>query len=91
MAQRFRKRLELKRGLDRVKADIDQTGIMEAVDDFDRQALNLLTSPKAQAAFDLSQEKPAVRERYGMHQWGQQLLMARRLVEAGVEIVGRRN
>jgi len=87
VAQRFRKRLELKRGLDRVKADIDQTGIMEAVDDFDRQALNLLTSPKAQAAFDLSQEKPAVRERYGMHQWGQQLLMARRLVEAGVEIV----
>lgn len=87
VALRFRKRLELKRGLDRVKADIDQTGIMEAVDDFDRQALNLLTSPKAQAAFDLSQEKPAVRERYGMHQWGQQLLMARRLVEAGVEIV----
>ena len=87
VAQRFRKRLELKTGLDRVKADIDQTGIMEAVDDFDRQALNLLTSPKAQAAFDLSQEKPAVRERYGMHQWGQQLLMARRLVEAGVEIV----
>lgn len=87
VAQRFRKRLELKRGLDRVKADIDQTGIMEAVDDFDRQALNLLTSPNAQAAFDLSQEKPAVRERYGMHQWGQQLLMARRLVEAGVEIV----
>ena len=86
-ALRFRKRLDLKAGLDRVKAEIDQTGLMDAVDDFDRQALNLLTSPKAQAAFDLSKEKESVRQRYGNHQWGQQLLMARRLVEAGVEIV----
>ncbi|MBA63321.1 MAG: hypothetical protein CMJ76_13270 [Planctomycetaceae bacterium] len=87
LAARFRQRLDLKQGLDRVKAEIDQAGVMEAMNDFDRQALNLLTSPKAQAAFDLSNEKQSVRERYGNHQWGQQLLMARRLVEAGVEIV----
>lgn len=87
IAARFRKRLDLKRGLDRVKSEIDQSGVMEALDDFDRQALNLLTSAKAQAAFDLTQEKQSVRERYGMNQWGQQLLMARRLVEAGVEII----
>lgn len=87
VASRFKKRLDLKRGLDRVKAEIDQAGVMEAMNDFDRQALNLLTSPKAQAAFDLSREKESVRERYGKNQWGQQLLMARRLVEAGVEIV----
>ena len=87
VASRLKKRLDLKRGLDRVKAEIDQAGVMEAMNDFDRQALNLLTSPKAQAAFDLSREKESVRERYGKNQWGQQLLMARRLVEAGVEIV----
>ncbi len=87
LASRFKKRLDLKRGLDRVKAEIDQAGVMEAMNDFDRQALNLLTSPKAQAAFDLSKEKSSIRERYGKNQWGQQLLMARRLVEAGVEIV----
>jgi uncharacterized protein (DUF1501 family) len=60
---------------------------MEAFDDFDRQALSLLTSKDAAQAFDLSQENQRTRERYGMNQWGQQCLMARRLVEAGVEIV----
>ena len=46
-------------------------------------------SPKRTAgdAFDLRKESAAVRERYGMNAWGQQLLMARRLVEAGVEII----
>lgn len=87
VANRFKKRLTLKRGLDQVKSEIDQSGLMEAMNDFDRQALNLLTSAKAQAAFDLSQEKDSLRDRYGRNQWGQQLLMARRLVEAGVEIV----
>ncbi|HAH45902.1 MAG TPA: hypothetical protein DCM07_13815, partial [Planctomycetaceae bacterium] len=37
--------------------------------------------------FDLTAEPQHIRERYGMHQWGQQCLMARRLVEAGVEII----
>src|SRR4030095_3660191 len=50
-------------------------------------ALSLLTSPEAARAFDLRQESPAVRERYGLNQWGQQCLMARRLVEAVVELI----
>lgn len=86
-AARFKSRINLKRGLDRLLAEIDQTGAMEAFDDFDRQALSLLTSKDAARAFDLSQENQRTRERYGMNQWGQQCLMARRLVEAGVEIV----
>ena len=48
---------------------------------------DLLTSPEAARAFDLSREDPKIRDRYGRNQWGQQCLMARRLVEAGVEIV----
>jgi uncharacterized protein (DUF1501 family) len=60
---------------------------MQAMDQYEAQALSLLTSPAAAAAFDLNREEPRVRERYGMHQGGQQCLMARRLVEAGVEIV----
>ena len=86
-AARFKSRINLKRGLDRLLTEIDQTGAMEAFDDFDRQALSLLTSKDAALAFDLSQENQSTRERYGMNQWGQQCLMARRLVEAGVEIV----
>src|SRR4029078_428344 len=51
------------------------------------QALNLLTSDEAGRAFDLNLEPPRLRDRYGRNQWGQQLLMARRLAEAGVEII----
>jgi len=60
---------------------------MEAVDAFDAQAWNLLTSTAAREAFDLSREPEVLRERYGRNAWGQQCLMARRLVEAGVDVV----
>lgn len=60
---------------------------MGALDQFEAQALNLLTSPAAREAFDLGREPDRVRDRNGRHPWGQQCLMARRLVEAGVEIV----
>jgi uncharacterized protein (DUF1501 family) len=86
-ARRLTERLGLKGRLDQLRRDIDLSGTMQAIDDFEAQALNLLTSPAARQAFDLSREPDAVRERYGRHQWGQQCLMARRLVEAGVEII----
>lgn len=60
---------------------------MHALDAYQHQALNLLTNPNARIAFDLNREPKSVRERYGNHQWGQQCLLARRLVEAGVEII----
>lgn len=81
------RRLGLKGSFDRLQAAVDTTGAMDAVDRFESQALNLLTSPAARAAFDLSQEADRVRDRYGRNQWGQQCLMARRLVEAGVDVV----
>lgn len=86
-AERLQRRVSLRESFDRLRRDIDQTGLMDAVDNFEAQALNLLVSPDARSAFDLSQEPDAVRDRYGRHQWGQQCLMARRLVEAGVEII----
>src|SRR5262249_57035020 len=51
------------------------------------QAVDLVTSPQARRAFDLEQEPAPARERYGRHPLGQNLLMARRLVEAGVRLV----
>ena len=86
-AKRLQNRIDLKGRIDQLRRDIDQTGLMQAVDDFEAQALNLLTSPESREAFDLTKEDDAVRDRYGRNQWGQQCLMARRLVEAGVEIV----
>jgi uncharacterized protein (DUF1501 family) len=60
---------------------------MQAGDEFEELAWHMLASPAARAAFDLSQEDSAVRDRYGRNTWGQQCLLARRLVEAGVELV----
>lgn len=54
---------------------------------FHDRAFGLLTSSSMQRAFDLSQESALVRERYGRHKTGQSLLVARRLVEAGVRFV----
>jgi hypothetical protein len=50
-------------------------------------AFRLMTSPKAREAFDLSKEPQKVRERYGLHRFGQSCLLARRLVERGVRFV----
>src|SRR5213079_3674195 len=43
--------------------------------------------PEARRAFDLEREDPRVRDRYGRNAWGQRCLLARRLVEAGVDLV----
>ena len=86
-AERLTDRIGLKRSLDRLERAVDQSGSMRAMDDFEAQALTLLTSPGAREAFDLSREPDSIRDRYGRNEWGQQCLMARRLVEAGVEII----
>ncbi len=58
-----------------------------AVDEFYDRAYTLLSSEKARAAFDLTKEKPAVRNMYGYNDFGQSMLLTRRLVEAGVRFV----
>ena len=58
-----------------------------AMDDFQRQAFDLLTSNQAQQAFQLGSESAQVRERYGRNIYGQSVLLARRLVEAGTRVV----
>lgn len=50
-------------------------------------AYSLLLSGKVAQAFDLDREDPKTRDRYGRHMFGQSILLARRLVEAGVPIV----
>jgi uncharacterized protein (DUF1501 family) len=52
-----------------------------------RQAIDLVVGKKAQEAFDITREPPATREKFGPHPWAQQILLARRLVEAGVNFV----
>ena len=73
--------------LDRLKRNVDATGTISGIDEFNRSALEIVTSGAAREAFDLSRESPATRERYGTHRWGQMGLLARRLVESGVTFV----
>jgi hypothetical protein len=54
---------------------------------FQERAVDLVTGPTARRAFDLEQEPAGVRDRYGRHPLGQNLLLARRLIEAGVRLV----
>ncbi len=54
---------------------------------FRDRALRLLAAPEVRRPFDLSQEPGRLRERYGRHRLGQSLLLARRLVESGVNFV----
>lgn len=84
---RLGSRVGLKQQFDRLEESLDQLGQMEALDAFQEQAWTMLTGSAARAAFDIAQEDPRVREKYGRNAWGQQLLMARRLVEAGVDLV----
>src|SRR5439155_9319730 len=54
---------------------------------FQERAVDLVTGPEARRAFDLEREPTKLRDRYGRHPLGQNLLMARRLIEAGARLV----
>ncbi len=86
-AERIRERRTLLHDFDRLRNDLDASGVMEAMDRYGQQAVELVLGRRAQAAFDLSREPDRVRARYGKHLWCQQALLARRLVEAGAAFV----
>ncbi len=83
---RFKDRHDLLGRLDTLRRDIDQKGQMEGMDRFERQAVEIVLSGRTREAFDLTRESPRVRDLYGPS-WGEQALLARRLVEAGVTFV----
>jgi len=60
---------------------------VRGMDAYQQRAYALLTAPETQRAFDIQKEDPRVRERYGRTTYGQSVLLARRLVEAGVRFV----
>ena len=56
--------------LDQLRRDVDNSRLMDSIDKFNQEAISLLTSEKARRAFDISQESPHTREKYGRHKWG---------------------
>jgi hypothetical protein len=85
--ERIHERRALLRDFDQLRNDLDSSGVMEVMDRYGQQAVELVVGRRAQAAFDLSREPDRVRERYGKHLWCQQALLARRLIEAGAAFV----
>jgi hypothetical protein len=86
---------------DSMRRDADASGQVDALDRFGQKAWSILTSKAARDAFDLDKEPQKLRERYGFIEafdpkasnrcgapaWSQRILLARRLVEAGVRLV----
>jgi Protein of unknown function (DUF1501) len=80
--------LDRRRLLARIeRADSSSSGQARDFPRFQEWAVDLITGPDARRAFDLQREPVAMRDRYGRHPLGQNLLMARRLIEAGVRMV----
>jgi hypothetical protein len=87
--------LTVKRVADRRAVQKELAGLSHLADraaargmeDYQARAVDLLTSPRTQKAFAIREESPATRDRYGRHTYGQSVLLARRLVEAGVRFV----
>lgn len=84
---RMQSRHDLLGQFDRLRRDADVQGEFAGIDSFSRQAIDLVTSEAAANAFRLKEEPPEIRERYGWTSTGQNFLLARRLVEAGVTFV----
>ncbi len=80
-------RVNMLKRLDRIRRDVDSSGLLAGMDSFGQQAWDLITSPAVRAAFDLSRESAATRDRYGRNSWGQGALLARRLIESGVRFI----
>jgi hypothetical protein len=99
--ERVGERRQLLSSFDQLRREVDASGQMSALDRFNQKAWDIVTSPAARNAFDLEREPMAVRERYGFMPafdpkaanrcgspaWSQRILLARRLVEAGVRLV----
>ncbi|HEX3146451.1 MAG TPA: DUF1501 domain-containing protein [Gemmataceae bacterium] len=83
--EELEKRDKLLAGFDKGFRQLDEKGnIVEGLDAFHQQALDILRSDRTKVAFDLAKEKDTVREAYGNNPFGQGVLAARRLIEAGV-------
>ena len=84
---RAEERARLRRQLDSLRRELDVGDTMARLDHYQRQALEIVLSGKAQQAFRVDLEPDSVRDAYGRHSLGERTLLARRLIEAGVTFV----
>jgi hypothetical protein len=68
-------------------AAVERSSVLDHYDGVTQRAYSLLASARSRCAFDLAQEPDDLRARYGATQFGQSVLLARRLIEAGTRLV----
>lgn len=85
--ERVNDRKGLLDSLDSNRRLVDNTRTAESIGKFNGQAFDLLTGDRARKAFNIGEENDKTRERYGRNTTGQSMLLARRLVEAGVSYI----
>ena len=84
---RLNSRLNLLRDLDQQRQALEQSATSQRYDGQRQSAISLLTTPKVRRAFDVTNADVRIQERYGRNSFGWSLLMAYRLVEAGVNMI----
>ncbi|MCI0358826.1 MAG: DUF1501 domain-containing protein [Planctomycetaceae bacterium] len=84
---RVARRQTLSQQLDEQLRSLDAVAQFAALDNFQARAFSLATSPETKQALDIRQEPAELRDKYGRNLFGQSVLLARRLVEAGVRYV----
>ncbi len=85
--ERINDRRALLEQIDRQQVRLTELAAARRLSDQQRLAYAMLTSGHVARAFEIEREPAAVRDRYGRHAFGQSLLLARRLVQAGVPVV----
>ncbi len=83
----FHDRLQLLDSVNKQQSFLAESVEARKLSDQQKKAADLLLNGAVAKAFDLNAEKPADRDRYGRHMFGQSLLLARRLVQAGVPMI----
>jgi len=86
--EKFKRRESLRSDLDTAFRDVDAAAdVLDGLDRFGKKALEMILSPRAREAFDVSRESPAVAKLFAPDDFGQSCLLATRLVENGVRFV----
>ena len=85
--KRFAERKDLRAAVDEHFSMLEKSDALDGMDSFYDRAYSMLSSEKARAAFSIKDEPEKLRQQYGMNTAGQRMLLARRLVEAGVRFV----
>ena len=85
--QRLGHRVDLLADIERQQRELDQLASVESLDRFRQRAISMLSDGQMKDVFDVATADPKTLDRYGHHTFGWSLLLARRLIEAGVNLV----